>query len=138
MQDSFSPFPRRERKVHPMRQSRRRRWPRRLAWAACGLAALLAVAACAVTLWMYAAERSALPELDGSAQVVGLTAPVTVRRDAHGVPHIEAANESDLFEAQGYVTAQDRLWQMDAFRRNADGTLAGTGGARQDTAGIAV
>jgi penicillin amidase len=107
-----------------MRQSRRRRWPRRLAWSACGLAALLAVAACAVTLWMYVAERSALPVLDGSAQVVGLTAPVTVRRDAHGVPHIEAANESDLFEAQGYVTAQDRLWQMDAFRRNADGTLA--------------
>lgn len=107
-----------------MRQRPKRRWPRRLAWATCGLVALLAVTACAVTLWMYAAERSALPVLDGSTQVVGLTAPVTVRRDAHGVPHIEAANESDLLEAQGYVTAQDRLWQMDAFRRNANGTLA--------------
>jgi acyl-homoserine lactone acylase PvdQ len=47
-----------------------------------------------------------------------------VRRDAHGVPHIEAATEDDLFVAQGYVTAQDRLWQMDAFRRNANGELA--------------
>ena len=48
-------------------------------------------------------------------------APVTVRRDAHGVPHIEAATEDDLFVAQGYVTAQDRLWQMDASRRAANG-----------------
>ena len=53
-----------------------------------------------------------------------LSAPVIVRRDAHGVPHIEAATEHDLFLAQGYVTAQDRLWQMDAFRRNANGELA--------------
>ena len=42
---------------------------------------------------------------------------VTVRRDQHGVPHIEAATLDDLFEAQGYVTAQDRLWQMDMARR---------------------
>jgi penicillin amidase len=42
----------------------------------------------------------------------------------HGVPHIEAATQDDLFMAQGYVTAQDRLWQMDAFRRNANGELA--------------
>jgi penicillin amidase len=40
------------------------------------------------------------------------------------VPHIEAATEDDLFVAQGYVTAQDRLWQMDLFRRNANGELA--------------
>jgi penicillin amidase len=53
-----------------------------------------------------------------------LSAPVIVRRDAHGVPHIEAATEDSLFLAQGYVTAQDRLWQMDAFRRNANGELA--------------
>ena len=53
-----------------------------------------------------------------------LSAPVIVRRDAHGVPHIEAATEDDLFVAQGYVTAQDRLWQMDASRRAANGNLA--------------
>jgi penicillin G amidase len=62
--------------------------------------------------------------LDGDIQLAGLSAPVTVRRDAHGVPHIEAANQDDLFVAQGYVTAQDRLWQMDLYRRNANGELA--------------
>ena len=50
--------------------------------------------------------------------------PLTVRRDAHGVPHIDAATQDDLFTAQGYITAQDRLWQMDAFRRNSLGELA--------------
>jgi hypothetical protein len=65
-----------------------------------------------------------LPVLDGDLHLAGLSAPVTVRRDEHGVPHIEAATQDDLFFAQGYVTAQDRLWQMDAFRRNADGDLA--------------
>jgi penicillin amidase len=67
-------------------------------------------------------KSSAVPAL--SAPALELSAPVIVRRDAHGVPHIEAANEHDLFLAQGYVTAQDRLWQMDAFRRNANGELA--------------
>ncbi len=60
-----------------------------------------------------------------------------VRRDAHGVPHIEAATQEDLFVAQGYVTAQDRLWQMDVFRRNANGELAemmGRSLVRHDTA----
>ena len=52
------------------------------------------------------------------------SAPVIVRRDAHGVPHIDAATQDDLFVAQGYVTAQDRLWQMDASRRAANGNLA--------------
>ena len=47
----------------------------------------------------------------------GLSAPVTVTRDTHGVPTIEAATLEDLFFAQGYVTAQDRLWQMDVMRR---------------------
>jgi penicillin amidase len=75
--------------------------------------------------------------LDGDLQVPGLSAPVTVRRDAHGVPHIEAANQDDLFVAQGYVTAQDRLWQMDVYRRNANGELAevlGAGLVKHDTA----
>ena len=55
---------------------------------------------------------------------LGLSAPVAVRRDAHGVPHINAASQDDLFVAQGYVTAQDRLWQMDSLRRAANGELA--------------
>ena len=49
---------------------------------------------------------------------------VTIRRDSLGVPHIEANNLEDVFFAQGFVTAQDRLWQMDATRRAASGELA--------------
>ena len=62
--------------------------------------------------------------LDGDVRLAGLSAPVNVIRDAHGVPHIQAATQDDMLVAQGYVTAQDRLWQMDAYRRNADGNLA--------------
>jgi penicillin amidase len=75
-------------------------------------------------MWLRHAMQAALPQIDGSLQVAGLSAPVLIRRDAHGVPHIEAANLSDLLEAQGYVTAQDRLWQMDMARRLAAGETA--------------
>ena len=74
--------------------------------------------------WLKHAMREALPQLDGQLRLPGLTAPVTVRRDRHGIPHIEAENLDDLFEAQGYVTAQDRLWQMDMARRMAAGEAA--------------
>ncbi|MEJ7578321.1 MAG: penicillin acylase family protein [Pyrinomonadaceae bacterium] len=57
-------------------------------------------------------------------RLAGLRAPVTVRRDERGIPYIEAANENDLYFAQGYATAQDRLWQMDLLRRTARGELA--------------
>jgi penicillin amidase len=56
--------------------------------------------------------------------LAGLRAPVIVRRDERGIPYIEAANESDLYFAQGYVTASDRLWQMELGRRFARGELA--------------
>ena len=74
--------------------------------------------------YAYFIARSALPQLDGSLSVKGLSAPVNVTRDAHGVPAIEAANLDDLFFAQGYVTAQDRLWQMDVMRRFGSGELS--------------
>ena len=74
--------------------------------------------------WFYSMARSALPQLDGSVKIAGLSAPVTVMRDGHGVPTINAANLDDLFFAQGYVTAQDRLWQMDVMRRYASGESA--------------
>jgi penicillin G amidase len=54
----------------------------------------------------------------------GLGARVTVRRDERGVPYIEAASDADLYFAQGYATASDRLWQMDVLRRAARGELA--------------
>ena len=86
---------------------------------------LLAVVATAVgEVWLRHAMRAALPQVEGQAQLGGLSAPVMVRRDAHGVPHIEAATLDDLLEAQGYVTAQDRLWQMDMTRRLAAGEAA--------------
>src|SRR6266542_485722 len=81
-------------------------------------------------LWFRSAARSALPQLDGTEQVRGLRSPVTVVRDGHGVPSIAAQSLDDLFFAQGYVTAQDRLWQMDIMRRHAAGELAAALGAR--------
>ena len=56
--------------------------------------------------------------------VAGLTANVTVRRDARSIPYIKAANDADLYFAQGFVTASDRLWQMDLLRRVSRGELA--------------
>jgi penicillin amidase len=74
--------------------------------------------------WFYSLARSALPQLDGRLRVLGLTAPVKVIRDGHGSPVIDAANLNDLFFAQGYVTAQERLFQMDGMRRFAAGELS--------------
>ncbi len=105
-------------------RSRKRRWPRIVLLITGGLLVLVALAACVGVLALRSAARAALPVLDGDLHLNGLSAPVLVRRDAHGVPHIEAATQDDLFVAQGYVTAQDRLWQMDVLRRNANGELA--------------
>ena len=72
----------------------------------------------------YYVTHAALPQLDGQVQIAGLSGQVTVTRDAHGVPTIEASTLEDLFFAQGYVTAQDRLWKMDVMRRFAGGELS--------------
>ncbi|HEV7798698.1 MAG TPA: penicillin acylase family protein [Pyrinomonadaceae bacterium] len=56
--------------------------------------------------------------------LAGLRDRVTVRRDERGIPYIEAKNDDDLYFAQGYVTAGDRLWQMDLMRRTERGELA--------------
>jgi penicillin amidase len=81
-------------------------------------------AALGAIAWAYFLAHSALPQLDGAVQVRGLSTQVRVTRDAQGVPTIEASTLQDLFFAQGYVTAQDRLWQMDIMRRFAAGELA--------------
>lgn len=57
-------------------------------------------------------------------QIAGLKESVTVRRDARAIPYIEAKNDADLYFAQGFITAQDRLWQMDLYRRVARGETA--------------
>jgi penicillin G amidase len=109
--------------------SRKRRWPRVLLFTVFWLLTILLVLSVIGILWLRSAAKSALPVLDGDIQLASqatpaLSAPVTVRRDQHGVPHIDAATQEDMFVAQGYVTAQDRLWQMDVYRRNANGELA--------------
>jgi penicillin G amidase len=68
--------------------------------------------------------RARLAQLDGAAAVPGLDSAVEVRRDRWGVPHIYARTVHDLFFAQGYVAAQDRLWQMEMWRRIGEGRLA--------------
>src|SRR5438067_2608908 len=83
---------------------------------------------------LFTLSNFSLPALSVHAQATdknantlalkGLHAPVSVRRDERGIPHIEAANDEDLYFAQGYATAQDRLWQMDLLRRTARGELA--------------
>lgn len=65
-----------------------------------------------------------LPQLDGVVSLPGLQQEVTVDRDRWGVPHIRAASVEDAAEAQGYVMAQDRLWQMDLLRRVARGQIS--------------
>jgi penicillin amidase len=68
--------------------------------------------------------HSKQPVRDGQMSLKGLQAPVTVRYDERGVPHIRAANQDDLYRALGYVHAQDRLFQMEILRRLARGELA--------------
>ncbi|MBV8808907.1 MAG: penicillin acylase family protein [Acidobacteriaceae bacterium] len=86
----------------------------------------------AFAVYWYAVRP--LPKTSGE-----ITAPIranaTIKRDARGVPHIEAASWQDAIFLQGFVTAQDRLWQMDALRRLGEGELAevfGQGALAQD------
>jgi penicillin amidase len=69
-------------------------------------------------------SRSRLPQITGRLRLPGLNSPVEILRDRWGVPHIYASNLHDLLFAQGFVHAQDRLWQMDFQRRVAAGRLA--------------
>src|SRR2546428_11002588 len=67
--------------------------------------------------------RGRLAQLDGTITVSGLDSVVEVRRDRWGVPHIYAKTQQDLFFAQGFVAAQDRLWQMEMWRRVGGGRV---------------
>ena len=75
-------------------------------------------------LGAIAALRRPLPRTSGTLRLPGLSNSVQVLRDHWGVPHIYAATNVDLFMAQGYVHAQDRLWQMEFHRRIGHGQLA--------------
>src|SRR5919108_5717765 len=69
-------------------------------------------------------DKASLPKYEGSLQLGGLTDKAKVCWGAYGIPHVYAANEEDLFLAQGYLHAQERLWQMDMSRRFLSGRLA--------------
>jgi penicillin G amidase len=93
--------------------------------------AVLLIAFVAACYW-YAWRP--LPQTTGGLQAP-ISAPATIARDAIGVPHITAATWQDALFLQGFVTAQDRMWQMDAMRRLAAGELAeiiGTAGIESD------
>ncbi len=92
------------------------------------LVILLVVLALAVAGSLYLVVQRTLPQTGGNVAVAGLKDRVEVIRDKWGVPHIYAQNLDDLFFAQGYVTAQDRLWQLEFNRRVAAGRLSEFGG----------
>ncbi|MCI0376081.1 MAG: penicillin acylase family protein, partial [Gemmataceae bacterium] len=73
---------------------------------------------------LLAKAKVVLAKLEGDLRVPGLREPVEVLRDRWGVPHIYAKNTDDLFFAQGYVAAQDRLFQLEWWRRHSAGELA--------------
>ena len=79
--------------------------------------------------------RAAVPECTGRLRLPGLTQTVEIWRDRLGIPHVRAQSVSDTFFAQGFVHAQDRLWQMAYDRHRAYGRVAeylGVGALRQD------
>ena len=91
------------------------------------LAIAVAVLAALGVVYWYAWRP--LPQRSGTVEAP-VSAPAVVRFDTHGVPHVQASSLEDALFVQGYVTAQDRLWQMDALRRLAAGDLAEVVGAR--------
>lgn len=101
------------------------------------LASALGVSTAAVGLkaaWRSLLQRS-LPQQNGRLKVEGLQHPVEIIRDRWAVPHIYAQNEHDLYFAQGFVHAQDRLFQMDTHRRVGLGRtseIAGPAGLNMD------
>ncbi|GAC1640315.1 MAG: penicillin acylase family protein [Ktedonobacteraceae bacterium] len=95
-------------------------WWQKIAFTVAGIVGVT----CAAYEAYYAFTRRPLPKTRGKLYVQGLHEPVEVLTDQYGVPHIYAHNEDDLFFAQGYIHAQERLWQMEVNRRVGSGRLA--------------
>ncbi len=111
----------------PARRHWRQRWRRILLWSAVGLVVLVVVAVIG-GVWVV---RASLPQYGGELTLHGLSAPVTVYRDAHAIPQVYARTADDLFTAQGYVHAQERFWEMDFRRHVTSGRTAELFGAGQ-------
>ncbi|MFI7019788.1 penicillin acylase family protein [Streptomyces sp. NPDC050164] len=74
--------------------------------------------------WSISTVRASFPQTKGTLTLKGLSGPVEVKRDNHGIPQIYASSDADLFMAQGYVQAQDRFYEMDVRRHMAAGRLS--------------
>ncbi|MCB9007024.1 MAG: MFS transporter [Ardenticatenaceae bacterium] len=74
--------------------------------------------------YIYISLRRALPQTDGTLALPGLNDEVRIERDEWGTVQIYAENEHDLFFAQGFATAQDRMFQMEVFRRSPSGRMS--------------
>jgi penicillin G amidase len=96
-----------------------------LKWLGIGLPVVLVLTLGGGYFYLRAAGQ---PQVDGNMKLVGLSAPVTVLRDELGIPYIFAGNTPDLIRAQGFVTTQNRLLQMELFRATWRGELAATFG----------
>ncbi len=94
------------------------------------LALLSAALLFLAVLVLYGLAGASLPRTQGTAVVVGRSAPLTIARDARGVPTITAASWADAWFGLGYVHAQDRLFQLDLHRRVAAGRLSEIVGAK--------
>lgn len=84
----------------------------------------LASLALSIVVYGYWLLHKTMPQLDGTAKLSSLSVEVRVHTDAHGIPFINADNRADAVRALGYVTARDRLFQMDLMRRKSAGRLA--------------
>ena len=91
-----------------------------------GLTALILAAG---SVALYRAATGSLPMLNGEIPVAGLSGPVTIERDRHGVPTIQGSSRADVARATGFVHGQDRFFQMDLLRRSTAGELAELFGA---------
>ena len=98
--------------------------PRRLGRVLLWIAAALVLALAGLAAWARARVAASLPQESGRRVLAGLAAPVTVARDALGVPTIRGASRLDVARATGFVHAQERFFQMDLLRRRAAGELA--------------
>ena len=85
-----------------------------------GLLLLLVLFAAGLLLWL----RTSLPQVEGERVVPTGAGPVTIARDAHGIPHIRAESLNDAYMALGFIHAQERLFQMETMRRAGRGRMA--------------
>jgi len=85
---------------------------------------LIAIFVVVTLVISYHNFRKSLPKAKGTIELSGLREPVEIYRDSYGIPHIFAQNDDDLYFAAGYVTAQDRIWQLELTRRIVNGQVS--------------